>query len=82
MGYDQRCQAMNQIKCMPFDYLLCLFYPRLYAVHMLTQNVSHLGCSKELSNLGFSSVFVRSILGFQGVDTDALQVYMPAGLDP
>ena len=31
---------MNQIKCLPLDYLMLMVYPRLYAVHLLTENVS------------------------------------------
>lgn len=39
ISYDRRTQAMNLIKCTPLDYLLCILYPRLYAVHMLTEKV-------------------------------------------
>ncbi len=38
--YDRRVQMMNLIKCTPVDYLMRLLYPRLYAVHMLTERVS------------------------------------------
>lgn len=39
VSYDRRTQAMNHIKCMPLDYYMCTLYPRLYAVHLLTENV-------------------------------------------
>ena len=40
IAYDYRTHAMNLIKSMPLDYLMCRIYPRLYALHMLTENVS------------------------------------------
>ena len=42
VSYDRRSQLMNQIKCLPLDYLMLMVYPRLYAVHMLTENVRRL----------------------------------------
>ena len=40
VSFDGRTQAMNLIKSLPLDYLMCLVYPRLYALHMLTEKVS------------------------------------------
>ena len=39
VSYDRRTQAMNLIKALPLDYLMCLVYPRLYAVHLLSEKV-------------------------------------------
>ena len=46
VAYDHRTHAMNLIKSTPLDYLMCLVYPRLYALHMLTENVSELNFYK------------------------------------
>lgn len=37
--FDARAQAMNLIKTLPLDYLMCRIYPRLYALHLLTEKV-------------------------------------------
>ncbi|XP_064387627.1 protein transport protein Sec24A-like isoform X2 [Halichondria panicea] len=36
-SYDSRTQAMNLIKTLPLDYLSCTIYPRLYALHTLSE---------------------------------------------
>ena len=42
--FDARTQAMNFIKTLPLDYLMCRIYPRLFALHLLTEKVEEYEC--------------------------------------
>ena len=39
VSMDARAQAMNIIKATPLDLLMLIMYPRLYALHTLTDEV-------------------------------------------
>ena len=39
VSMDARAQAMNIIKATPHDQLMLIVYPRLYAIHTLTDEV-------------------------------------------
>ena len=39
VSMDARAQAMNIIKATPLDQLMLIVYPRLYAIHTLTDEV-------------------------------------------